>query len=144
MNSPAANLVFKLTTQSAWRTALACGHLAPSPDDVRDGYIHLSASHQVGPTADRYFTGVADLMLIAVHTAQLGAALRWEVSRGGDRFPHLYAPLPVAAAFWVEHVALDAAGRPQLPPQERLDEAAHQGRLDTEAHVHPPTGETDP
>ena len=143
MSSQSPTLVFKLTTAGEWRAALGCGVLAPSPDDVRDGFIHLSAAHQVAQTAGKYFIGVADLVLVALRAGDLSASLRWEVSRGGDLFPHLYAALPVTAALWVEPIALDAAGIPLLPPHERLLAAAHCVGVKTEADGQPQTGERD-
>ena len=143
MSFPTPTLVFKLTTAGEWRTALGHGNLAPSPDDVRDGFIHLSAAHQVAERARKYFSGAAGLVLVAFRVGDLGGDLRWEVSRGGDLFPHLYGPLLTATAVWVEPVALDGAGVPVLPPQERLVAATHMVRPTSEADGQPPTGERD-
>jgi uncharacterized protein (DUF952 family) len=72
--------------------------LAPSPLDARDGFIHLSARGQVAGTLAAHFAGVEGVELLAIDAARLArGALRWEVSRGGDRFPHLYGPLPETA-----------------------------------------------
>lgn len=108
-------IVYKLTTAAEWREAVAVGAYAGSADDLRDGFVHLSTAAQLPATAAKYFRGIADLVLVAVDVAVLGADLWWEPSRGGDLFPHLYAPLPVSAALWARPVALDPAGLPLLP-----------------------------
>ncbi|MBV6412741.1 MAG: DUF952 domain-containing protein [Xanthomonadales bacterium] len=89
--------VYKLLPLASWQRALREGGWAGSADDLRDGYIHLSAADQVAGTLAKYFAAVDDLALVAFDPASLGAALRWEVSRAGARFPHLYAPLPASA-----------------------------------------------
>ena len=65
--------------------------------DRKDGFIHLSASHQVRETAQKHFSGKADLLLVTVGEESLGQGLKWEVSRGGELFPHVYGPLPLTA-----------------------------------------------
>lgn len=92
-----ARWVYKILPRNLWEQTLQDGALVGSPDDLRDGYIHLSTAVQVPGTLARYFAGVPDLLLIAVDPAMLGAALRYEPARGGDMFPHLYAPLPLLA-----------------------------------------------
>ena len=93
-------LVFKVLPEAAWTEACKLGTYTGSNDDVRDGFIHLSAVHQLAATLNKYFAGRTDLVLVAYRTEALGPDLRWEPSRGGDLFPHLYAPLPTAAALW--------------------------------------------
>jgi len=88
-------LIYKLLPASLWREAEAAGVFAGAGIDLADGYIHFSTRAQVEETAARYFAGVADLTLVAVEAEPLGAALKWEASRGGDLFPHLYGTLPV-------------------------------------------------
>ena len=105
-------LVYKITTADAWALAVRSGSFEGSRDDVRDGFVHLSAQHQLAVTAQRYFTGVDGLVLVALVPVQLGDGLRWEVSRGGDLFPHYYGPLPVSAAHWVRPLPLDLIGVP--------------------------------
>ena len=83
-----------------------------------DGYIHFSTAAQVAETAKRHFDGKNDLVLIAVDTDHLGEALRWEPSRGGDLFPHLYSPLQTDVIRWVRPLPVDSRGRhifPELP-----------------------------
>ncbi len=79
--------------------------------DLSDGFIHFSTSTQVAATAARHFAGQDDLLLVAVEAAGLGDALRWEVSRGGELFPHLYGDLPLSAVAWVKPLPLDVGGR---------------------------------
>lgn len=105
-------LIFKITTAPAWAAAVDRGVFAGSPDDVRDGYIHLSSQDQLAGTAVKYFAGVEDLVLVAVEAEQLGDRLKWESSRGGALFPHCYGALPVAAALWVRPLPLDKNGVP--------------------------------
>ncbi len=109
------DLVFKLIDRLAWRTAEAAGAFAGSAVDARDGFIHFSTAAQVSETAARHFAGQPDLLLVAVDATALGDALRWEVSRGGALFPHLYGPLPLSAVRRVSEVGLDDAGRHVLP-----------------------------
>ena len=105
-------LIYKIMTNEAWVQAVKSGAFEGSADDVRDGYIHLSAQHQLAVTAQKYFTGVDGLVLVAFVPTQVGAGLKWEPSRGGDLFPHYYGRLPVAAARWVRPLPLDLIGVP--------------------------------
>ena len=98
--------IYKICENALWREAERAGLFRGAPVDARDGFIHFSTAAQVRETAARHFAGAADLMLIAVETAALGGALRWEVSRGGDLFPHLYGPLPLAAVLWAKPLPL--------------------------------------
>ena len=108
-------LIYKIASAAEWREAVRRGSYHGSPDDLRDGFIHFSTAAQVAETAGKHFTGRDDLMLIAVEAEPLGSALKWEPSRGGSLFPHLYANLPVAAAKWVRPLQLDASGRHVFP-----------------------------
>jgi uncharacterized protein (DUF952 family) len=109
------SLVFKLVDRPSWDAVPASGSFAGSAVDARDGFIHFSAASQVQETARRYFAGQPDLLLVAVDTAALGDALRWEPSRGGELFPHLYGQLPRSAVRWVADLTLDAAGQHLFP-----------------------------
>ena len=82
-----------------------------SAADRADGYIHLSTAAQARETAAKHFVAESGLWLAAVATAPLGDLLRWEPSRGGASFPHLYGPLPVEAVAWLRPLPLDAHGR---------------------------------
>jgi len=101
-------LVFKIVDRHAWQRAEALGSFDGAPVDLRDGYIHLSAAHQVRETAAKHFRGQDDLLLVAYTSEVLGKDLRWEASRGGDLFPHLYGSLPTAKALWAKPLRLDA------------------------------------
>lgn len=104
--------IYKILSRADWDAAVALGAYAGSADDVRDGYIHLSPADQVEGTARKYFAGRDDLVLVVFEAEALGPALKWEPSRGGALFPHLYAPLPTAAALEVRAMPLGADGAP--------------------------------
>jgi uncharacterized protein (DUF952 family) len=112
MSEPDLRYVFKLTTLDEWSGAVVEGAFAGSADDRRDGFIHLSAHHQLEATAAKYFSGIEGLCLVAFDADDLGRDLRWEPSRGGDNFPHFYGALPATAAVWVRPVPLDELGAP--------------------------------
>jgi uncharacterized protein (DUF952 family) len=109
-----AELIFKICTQAMWADALEGGVFEGAAVDHADGFIHFSTASQVEETARRHFAAQADLVLVAVEAARLGARLRYEPSRGGDLFPHLYGVLPVSAVRWVKPIAL-IAGRHVMP-----------------------------
>ncbi|MBA4808155.1 DUF952 domain-containing protein [Brevundimonas sp.] len=88
---------YKIIAVDEWRAALAEGAYAGSAVDLADGYIHMSTGEQLVETARRHYAGRADLMLLTVDLSRFGDDLVWEPSRGGDLFPHLYAPLPASA-----------------------------------------------
>ncbi len=92
-----ADRVYKLLTARQWEALCASGRFEGSPDDLRDGFIHLSSGSQVAGTLARHYAQVDDLVLIEVDAGSLGAALVHEASRGGALFPHLYAPLRLTA-----------------------------------------------
>jgi uncharacterized protein (DUF952 family) len=98
--------IYKICAQALWRDAERKGVFHGAPVDLRDGFIHFSSATQVRATAAAYFAGLENLLLIAVDADALGAALRWEVSRGGELFPHLYGHLPLAAVRWVKPLPL--------------------------------------
>jgi uncharacterized protein (DUF952 family) len=104
-------LIFKIVAVEAWRAATAAGVFVGAEIDRVDGYIHFSTAVQAPETAAKWFAGRADLTLVAVEAEGLGPALRWEPSRGGALFPHLYAALPLAAVAWARPLPLNADGR---------------------------------
>jgi uncharacterized protein (DUF952 family) len=106
--------VYKIMSQDEWASALAADSFAGSAVDLRDGFIHLSAADQAAETARRHFAGRDDLVLVAYAAEALGAALKWEPSRGGALFPHLYGPLPTAASLEVRRLPLGPDGAPQI------------------------------
>ncbi|MBV9753751.1 MAG: DUF952 domain-containing protein [Hyphomicrobiales bacterium] len=113
-------LVFKICSAEEWRDAEREKIFRGSAVDLRDGFIHFSTQEQVAETAAKHFGGQSDLVLVAVETEALGDALRFEPSRGGALFPHLYAPLPISAVRFVEPMPLGLDGTHRLPPLERL------------------------
>lgn len=122
------SVIYKLLPSREWETAESAGVFAGSEVDLRDGYIHFSTAEQVRETARRHFAGRTGLTLLAVDTRRLGDALRWEPSRGGDLFPHLYADLPVDAVTWVAELPDavlddDAAESPADAIARAVDEA---------------------
>jgi uncharacterized protein (DUF952 family) len=108
-------LVYKVLSEAAFEQAKAAGRFAGSADDVRDGFIHLSAAHQLAGTLAAHFAGQDRLVLLALDAGRLGPGLKWEPSRGGALFPHLYAPLDLAAVISVEPLMLGADGKHRLP-----------------------------
>lgn len=92
-----ATLCFQDRRAREWADARAAGTYAGSPDDRRDGFIHFSDAAQVAGTLEKHFAGRDDLVLACIDAEPLGAALKWEVSRKGVAFPHLYADLPMSA-----------------------------------------------
>jgi uncharacterized protein (DUF952 family) len=108
------SLIYKLLDRQAWDAALGQGVFGGSAVDLADGFIHFSTAAQAAETARRHFAGQADLMLVAVEADRLGAALRWEPSRGGEPFPHLYGTLPTSAAVSARPLALGEDGAPDL------------------------------
>lgn len=106
--------IYKLLATDDWRAAKGLGQYRGSAVDLADGFVHFSTDEQVVTTATLYFAGQTGLTMLTVDPARLDdAALRWEPSRGGALFPHLYAPLPVTA------VVAEA----DLPPDVPVDEA---------------------
>jgi uncharacterized protein (DUF952 family) len=103
-------LIFKIAAAEEWRAAEAAGVFRGAAVDLQDGYIHFSTAEQAPETAARWFAGRDDLVLAAVETSALGPALRWERSRGGALFPHLYGALSLTAVVWTRALPLGADG----------------------------------
>ncbi len=104
------DVAYKLVERGEWRAALGQGSYSGSAVDHADGYIHLSTGAQLAETARRHFSGRDDLVLVAVDLGGVGDSVRWEPSRGGELFPHLYAPLSTACAFDERRLSVDAEG----------------------------------
>ena len=102
--------IYKICPEPLWRQAEAAGSFEGAPVDLADGFIHFSTAAQAPETARRHFAGQAELLLVAVDADRLGAALRFEPSRGGDLFPHLYGPLGLDAVLWVRPLPLGPDG----------------------------------
>lgn len=103
-------LIYKIFRRPEWDALRAAGETAGAPIDLADGYIHFSTAAQVMETAARHFATESDLVLVAVSTAPLADALKWEVSRGGALFPHLYRRLRITDVTWDRALPLGAAG----------------------------------
>ena len=111
-----ADIIYKICPRTLWQDAEASGFFEGAPVDVADGYIHFSTALQAKETAARQFRGQDDLVLVAVKAGKLDKALlKWEPSRGGDLFPHLYGPLPLATVAWVRPLPLGADGTHIFP-----------------------------
>jgi uncharacterized protein (DUF952 family) len=110
-----SQVVYKICRLDEWRAAERARVFRGAPIDLRDGFIHFSAAEQVAETAALHFAGAGDLMLIAVDATALGAALKWEPSRGGALFPHLYGALPLEAVKWSRLLPVGADGRHVFP-----------------------------
>lgn len=115
MSRGTSTMVYKICSDLEWRDAVAAGAYAGSIDDRRDGFIHLSTAVQIAETARRHFAGKPGLVVVAFEAAALGDGLRWEPSRGGDLFPHLYGVLAPLSAKWVRAAPLDSTGVPTVP-----------------------------
>jgi uncharacterized protein (DUF952 family) len=98
-------LIYKIFRASEWAAAERDGLFRGSPDDRRDGFIHCSTAEQTPGTYEKYFSGQDGLVLAAIDAETLGAALKWEPSRGGALFPHVYGDLPLSAVRWSRPLA---------------------------------------
>ncbi|MFC3206124.1 DUF952 domain-containing protein [Aquamicrobium soli] len=105
-----ARTIYKICPQELWREAEQNGRFTGAPVDLADGFIHFSTAAQARETAGKHFAGQADLLLIGVDAGRLGEALKYEVSRGGALFPHLYGPLELDAVTSVQPLPLGADG----------------------------------
>jgi uncharacterized protein (DUF952 family) len=102
-------LFYKIISSGEWQVAVAKGVFAGSVLDVKDGYIHLSTAEQARETARLHFAGQSDLVLVAVPEQAVAAALKWEASRGGKLFPHVYDTLDPKLASWMKPLPWDGA-----------------------------------
>lgn len=99
-------LIYKTIAADAWAEAQQNGIFAGAAIDLADGYIHFSSSEQVEETVSKHFAGRNNLLLIAFNADRFGAALKWEISRGGALFPHFYGSLDPASAVWAKPLLL--------------------------------------
>lgn len=109
-----ATRIYKILERPAWEAALVAGRYEGSSLDRSDGFIHFSTAAQAPETARRHFAGVDNLVVLTVDVEGLGSALRWEVSRGGALFPHLYGPLSLGHVLEARPAKLDKTGVPIL------------------------------
>jgi uncharacterized protein (DUF952 family) len=108
-------IVYKVMSAAEAQQMQRDGVFHGSPADIADGYIHLSCGSQLVETLDKHFSGVDGLVLAAVDLLRLGDTVRWEPSRGGQLFPHIYGPLPIGAVVSVGAVERTADGAVKLP-----------------------------
>ncbi len=108
-------LIYHMCRRDEWLAAEGAGHYPGSSQDRADGFIHFSTAEQIVESAARHRSGQTGLVLLAVDPEALGAALKWEESRGGALFPHLYGALPVTAVRRVDDLPLGADGRHVFP-----------------------------
>ncbi|MER9315750.1 DUF952 domain-containing protein [Mesorhizobium sp. M0659] len=113
-----SQIIYKIAPEALWREAEKNGRFTGAPIDIADGFIHFSTADQAKETAAKHFAGQTDLLLIAIDGALLGDALKYEVSRGGALFPHLYGVLEMTAVLWVRPLPLGADGPHQFPALE--------------------------
>ncbi|MER9231888.1 DUF952 domain-containing protein [Mesorhizobium sp. M0622] len=113
-----SEIIYKIVPEALWREAEREGRFTGAPIDVADGFIHFSTAGQVRETAAKHFAGQSGLLLVAIDGARLGDALKYEVSRGGALFPHLYGPLDLEAVVSVHVLPLGADGRHEFPALE--------------------------
>src|SRR5689334_18021255 len=97
--------IYKILRAAEWQEAERDGVFRGSPDDKRDGFIHFSTAEQTPGTYEKYFSGQPGLVLAAIDATALGLGLKWEPSRGGALFPHLYGDLPLSAVLWSRPLA---------------------------------------
>ncbi len=107
--------VYKILPANEWERAVGIGAYEGSADDKRDGFIHLSTAVQLRGTAEKFFKGQTGLVLVRFNADDLGAELKWEPSRGGALFPHLYGKLPADKALSVIPLELGGDGVPAMP-----------------------------
>ncbi|PVB63199.1 DUF952 domain-containing protein [Labrenzia sp. 011] len=112
-------LIFKIVPRLLWQEAVNAGVFAGAPVDLADGFIHFSTADQVRETAGKHFAAQSDLLLAAFDATSFGDRLKWEPSRGGALFPHLYDQLDPASVVWVKDLPLAADGGHVFPDLER-------------------------
>lgn len=103
-------LIYKIFRRPEWDAFRAAGQTTGAPIDLADGYIHFSTAAQVAETAAKHFASESDLVLVAINSETLGPALKWEPSRGGALFPHLYRALALSEVVWDKSLPLGATG----------------------------------
>jgi uncharacterized protein (DUF952 family) len=109
-------IVYKVLTPAQWSVILETGRFTGAPIDLADGFIHLSSAHQLVETVRKHFRGQGELVIASFDADVLGGDLKWEVSRGGDLFPHLYAPLLLAHVIESFTLSIDDQGEHVFPP----------------------------
>ena len=103
-------LIFKICSATDWQKAVINGAYAGSEDDLRDGFIHFSTAEQLPGTVEKHFAGQVDLIVVAFDSDDFATKLRWEPSRGGQLFPHVYGEVDVSLAKWRKALPLGDNG----------------------------------
>lgn len=116
MGQQGAMLIYKILTADQWSALQAHGESAGAPVDLADGFVHFSTAAQVAETVSTYFAGQDGLMLLAIEAAALGDALKWEPSRGGQLFPHLYGSLRLGDVVSANPLPIGTDGHHRFPP----------------------------
>jgi len=103
-------MIYKICSKAVWEEIRLLTSWNGSPHDLQDGFIHFSAASQLEDTVRKHYAGQPDLVLLAIDADTLGDALKWEPSRGGDLFPHLYGPLPISTIASARTLAMSEDG----------------------------------
>src|SRR4051794_28744721 len=111
-------MIYHMCPAETWEGAVRAGEYCGTADDLRDGFIHFSTAAQIAESARRHRAGQAGLVLVGIESARLGDRLKWEPSRGGDLFAHLYGPLYLAEAASVHPLPLGQDGEQVFPAFE--------------------------
>jgi uncharacterized protein (DUF952 family) len=104
------SFIYKIASAKLWREAESQGQFTGAPIDIADGFIHFSTAEQTRETVALHFKGQDDLVIAAIDVEKLKDPIKWEPSRGGALFPHLYAALPLNAVAWVKPLPMKADG----------------------------------
>ncbi|WP_165133085.1 DUF952 domain-containing protein [Rhizobium rhizoryzae] len=112
-----SHVIYKIVPEPLWASAEQSGRFEGAPVDLADGFIHFSTASQVRETAARHFKGQAGLLLVAIDADRLGEQLKYEPSRGGNLFPHLYASLTLDAVIWKRPLPVGPDGSHVFPEE---------------------------
>lgn len=102
-------LIFKVFRRPEWDELARLGHTQGAPVDRRDGFVHFSTAQQLPGTLEKHFAGETGLVLLAIEVGANERWLKWEASRGGERFPHLYRDLELTDVLWNRELPADPA-----------------------------------
>jgi uncharacterized protein (DUF952 family) len=111
-------MIYHMCRADEWAEAVASGTYAGSSQDKADGFIHFSTAEQIVESARRHRAGQGGLLLLAIDTAMLGDRLKWEPSRAGALFPHVYGTISPAESAWVKPLPLGADGAHLFPEMD--------------------------
>lgn len=111
-------MIYKILRADEWAAFQSAGTTKGAPVDLADGYIHFSTAAQARATAAKHFAGETGLVLVAFEADDMGPALKWEPSRGGDLFPHLYRDLALSEMQWHQPLPLGPTGGAHVFPKD--------------------------